>query len=118
MTVEEIAAHTRIDPWFLDGLRRMVEAEDAFAGRDVAAITAEELRGGRSASASPTARSPRRMACDGGRRSATGAASSASLPVYKTIDTCAAEFEARDAVLLLDLRGGERVDPDGPPRRS
>src|SRR6185369_1541020 len=45
MTVEEASARTRIDPWFLDGLRRMVEAEDAFAGRDVAAVTAEELRG-------------------------------------------------------------------------
>src|SRR5262249_28195990 len=33
MTVEGIAAKTRIDPWFLDAMRQMVETESSFAGR-------------------------------------------------------------------------------------
>ena len=32
MSVDDVASHTRIDPWFLDGVRRMVETEEAFAG--------------------------------------------------------------------------------------
>jgi len=92
MTVEEAAARTRIDPWFLDGLRRMVEAEDAFAGRDVAAVTAEELRAAKRLGLSDRALA-RRMECAEqavrDRRRELGV-----IPVYKTIDTCAAEFEA------------------------
>jgi hypothetical protein len=38
--VDAVAALTRIDPWFLDGVRRMVEAEDAFEGLELASIRA------------------------------------------------------------------------------
>src|SRR5215470_8104821 len=33
MSVEEVARHTRIDPWFLDAIRKMVEEEGALSGR-------------------------------------------------------------------------------------
>ena len=108
LTVDEVAASTRIDPWFLDGVRRMVDAEEAVRGVPRAGGRRASGCATRSAWASRTGARARRWACSEAavreRRRALGV-----LPVFKTIDTCAAEFEARDAVLLLDLRGGERI---------
>jgi carbamoyl-phosphate synthase large subunit len=92
MTVEEISERTRIDPWFLDAIRRMVEAERSLADRRPADIPREEL-----ARAKRFGLSDRTIARATGstekdvraRRREVGLA-----PVYKTIDTCAAEFEA------------------------
>ncbi len=92
MSVEEVAAHTRIDPWFLDGVRRMVEAEESFTGRDLAAVSREELREAKRLGLSDRALA-RRVGVDepsvAARRRELGL-----VPVYKTIDTCAAEFQA------------------------
>ncbi len=92
MDVAEIACHTRIDPWFLDGVRRMVEAEEWFAGRTPADVSAEELRSAKRLGISDRSMARKMGVPEGdvrGRRRALGIA-----PVYKTIDTCAAEFEA------------------------
>ena len=92
MTVDEVAAHTRIDPWFLDGVRRMVETEASFSGREVAAVEREELY-----SAKRLGLSDRTLARAMGSNEAAVRARRRELgilPVYKTIDTCAAEFEA------------------------
>ncbi len=93
MSVEEIAGHTRIDPWFLDGIRRMVETEDSFAGRQVGDVGREDLREAKRLGLSDRALA-QKMGCDEqvvrARRKELGV-----LPVYKTIDTCAAEFEAQ-----------------------
>ncbi len=92
VSVEEVAARTRIDPWFLDGMRRMVEVEESFAGRDLAVVSREELRDAKRLGLSDRALA-RRMGVDersvGAKRRELGL-----VPVYKTIDTCAAEFEA------------------------
>ena len=105
---------TRIDPWFLDGVRRMVEAEEAFAGRDRAReVSRDELRDAKRLGLSDRALA-RKMGCDEATVRRAAAAQLGIVPVFKTIDTCAAEFEAQTPVLLLDLRGRERVDPDGP----
>jgi carbamoyl-phosphate synthase large subunit len=45
MTVEEIAASTRIDPWFLDAIRNMIETERSFSGRRIPDVSAGEWRG-------------------------------------------------------------------------
>ncbi len=93
MSVEEVASHTRIDPWFLDGVRRMVETEEGFAGARVEGIDRERLRAAKRLGLSDRALA-RQMGCGEGelraRRKALGV-----VPVYKTIDTCAAEFEAQ-----------------------
>jgi carbamoyl-phosphate synthase large subunit len=92
MSVEEVARHTRIDPWFLDAVRRMVEVERSFECRDPAAVSREELRDAKRLGLSDRSLA-RRMGCPEsvvrGRRRELSV-----LPVYKTIDTCAAEFEA------------------------
>ena len=93
MSVEDIAQHTKIDPWFLDGIRRMVEAEEGFSGRCLAGASREELWSAKRLGLSDSALA-RKMGSDEhavrARRRELGVT-----PVYKTIDTCAAEFEAQ-----------------------
>ncbi len=93
LDVDAVSALTRIDPWFLDGVRRMVDAEDAFAGRDCGAVSRDELRDAKRLGLSDRALA-RQMGCDEAavreRRRQLDI-----VPVFKTIDTCAAEFEAQ-----------------------
>jgi carbamoyl-phosphate synthase large subunit len=90
LDVDAVAASTRIDPWFLDGVRRMVDAEEAFTGVSVAEVPRERLREAKRLGLSDRALA-RKMGCSESavreRRLALGLT-----PVFKTIDTCAAEF--------------------------
>jgi carbamoyl-phosphate synthase large subunit len=93
MSVDEVAEHTRIDPWFLDAIRKMVEEEGALAGRATADLSREQLSHAKRLGLSDRAIARAMGGTDEGavraRRRELGV-----LPVYKTIDTCAAEFEA------------------------
>ncbi len=92
MTVEEIAASTRIDPWFLDAIRTMIETERGFSGRRLLDVSREEWRGAKRLGLSDRSLARVLGAEERGvreRRQALGVS-----PVFKTIDTCAAEFEA------------------------
>jgi len=88
MAVEEIASLSRIDPWFLHQIRELVEFEDILLGDPSPARLREAKRLGFSdrqlaSMLRTTAGEIRR------RRRELGI-----LPVYKLVDTCAAEFEA------------------------
>jgi carbamoyl-phosphate synthase large subunit len=99
MSVDEVARRTCIDPWFLDVIRQMVREETGLAGRSPESLSREELRRGKRLGLSDSAIA-RAMAADGNRTPITEAAvrrrrgELGVAPVYKTIDTCAAEFEA------------------------
>jgi carbamoyl-phosphate synthase large subunit len=92
MSIEEIAAQTSIDPWFLDAVRKMVAAERAFSGRKLAEVTCRELRDAKRLGLSDRSLA-RSLVTDEPsvreRRRELGVE-----PVFKRIDTCAAEFEA------------------------
>jgi carbamoyl-phosphate synthase large subunit len=92
MSIEEIAAQTSIDPWFLDAVRRMVAAERAFSGRKLAEVTCRELFDAKRLGLSDRSLA-RSLVTDEPsvreRRRELGVE-----PVFKRIDTCAAEFEA------------------------
>jgi carbamoyl-phosphate synthase large subunit len=93
MSVEEVAGYTRIDPWFLDAVFQMVEEERGLSGRGVADLSREDLlrakRLGLSDRAIARALGGTDEAAVRARRKELGVT-----PVFKTIDTCAAEFEA------------------------
>jgi carbamoyl-phosphate synthase large subunit len=92
MTVDEVADRTRIDPWFLDVIRKMVGEETCLAGRSPESLSRNELRRAKRLGLSDSAiarATGSTEAAVAGRRRELGVA-----PVYKTIDTCAAEFEA------------------------
>ncbi|MEP6471195.1 MAG: carbamoyl-phosphate synthase large subunit [Acidobacteriota bacterium] len=92
MTISEVAERTRIDPWFLDAIEKMVREEKCLARRTPASLSAAELRRWKRLGLSDGALA-RAMGCAEAdvraRRRELGV-----IPVYKTIDTCAAEFEA------------------------
>ena len=92
MSVEEIAARTSIDPWFLDPIARMVAGEEAFAGRKLVEVSREQWREAKRLGLSDRSLA-RCLVTDESsvreRRRKLGIE-----PVFKTIDTCAAEFEA------------------------
>jgi len=92
MSVDEVADRTRIDPWFLDAIRKVVREEKCLAGKSPATLSREEVR-----------RCKRLGLSDAAIGRATGCGEAAVrarrrelgvFPVSKTIDTCAAEFEA------------------------
>jgi carbamoyl-phosphate synthase large subunit len=92
MSVEEIFELTAIDPWFLDKLQELLETEKFLKRTPLKSLTQQQLfavkRQGFSdrqiAFATKTTEDDVRA-----YRKSLGV-----IPVYKTVDTCAAEFEA------------------------
>ena len=97
MSLEEVHQHTKIDPWFLSQIKEIVDTELAIEKRTLAELGADEIR-----SLKRMGFSDRRLAhlLKSGetqvreRRHALGIR-----PVYKRVDTCAAEFATRTAYM-------------------
>jgi len=97
MKLEEIHGHSQIDPWFLAQIEVIVEAENGLRSRTLATLQAEELRGFK------------RMGFADSRLAALLDSSEAEVrmarqkhgirPVYKRIDSCAAEFASSTAYM-------------------
>ncbi|HVM12302.1 MAG TPA: carbamoyl-phosphate synthase large subunit, partial [Actinomycetota bacterium] len=93
LTVEEVAAASRIDPWFVDQIAQMGEVAEALRGRRLARLDEDHLREAKRAGLSD-----RRVAAilRTGEREVRAARRAAGVePVYKTVDTCAGEFAAK-----------------------
>ncbi len=97
MTLEEVHQHTKIDPWFLAQIKEIVDVELVLETRTLEGITGDELR-----RLKRMGFSDRRLATLlkvteselRGRRHALGIR-----PVYKRVDTCAAEFATHTAYM-------------------
>ncbi len=101
-TLEEIFALTKIDPWFLENVRRIV-AEEAAIAADLEPLDAERLR-----SWKRMGFSDRRLAALRGRSESEIRARRIALgvrAVYKTVDTCGAEFAAHTPYLYSTYEG-------------
>ena len=96
-TLEEVFNLTKIDPWFLAQIEDIVRTEKSLAGRSLKAIKADDLRG-----LKRKGFSDRRLAGLLGtdetavrlHRHALGVR-----PVFKRVDTCAAEFATSTAYM-------------------
>jgi carbamoyl-phosphate synthase large subunit len=97
MTLDEAYAASKIDPWFLDQIQQLIEAEQALAGRMLGDLNRDELwhlkragfsdrRLGKLLNTDQHAVRARRNELD-------------IHPVYKRVDTCAAEFATQTAYL-------------------
>jgi carbamoyl-phosphate synthase large subunit len=111
MTVDEIYAISNIDPWFLREMRMIVELERGIVakGEAITQCTAAELRRWKRAGFSD-----RQMAA------LTGATETAVRehrhaigvrPVYKRVDTCAAEFEATTPYMYSTYEQENEAEP-------
>src|SRR5439155_1882842 len=97
MSIEEVFEHTKIDRWFLAQIKEIVDAELAVEKRQLPELSADELRDlkrmgfsdRRLAHLLQTTETDVRE-----RRHALGIR-----PVYKRVDTCAAEFSTRTAYM-------------------
>ncbi|WP_087686756.1 carbamoyl-phosphate synthase large subunit [Pandoraea sp. PE-S2R-1] len=97
MSLEEVYAETAIDPWFLAQLEAIIKKEKALGGRTLESLTTEELR-----FLKQSGFSDRRLAkLLGTDQTAVRKARIAQnvRPVYKRVDTCAAEFATNTAYM-------------------
>jgi carbamoyl-phosphate synthase large subunit len=96
-SLAKIAELTRIDPWFLAQLEELVQQEDQVRAEGLGALTAERLRvlkrkGFSDSRLAHLLDMPEKAIRD--KRHELGV-----LPVYKRVDTCAAEFATSTAYL-------------------
>ncbi|HYU14949.1 MAG TPA: carbamoyl-phosphate synthase large subunit, partial [Candidatus Acidoferrum sp.] len=104
MSVEEAHRLSRIDPWFLDQLKSVLDAETELAQRVGQAGGVERLAPAEWRRFKQLGLSDRRIAELAGAPGAEEAVRTAreaagAVPVYKRVDTCAAEFEAHTPYL-------------------
>ena len=109
MSVEEIHSHTKIDPWFLAQIKEIVDTELKLETRTLADLSRDELLG-----VKRMGFSDRRLAYllkvgesdVRARRHAQGLR-----PVYKRVDTCAAEFATRTAYMYSTYEDECEAEP-------
>jgi carbamoyl-phosphate synthase large subunit len=96
MTVREVARTTTMDPWFLHQIKQITDEIKAIGGLGIDEVTADQLR-----TAKRMGISDERLAAVWGLTGAEGTAKVRALrkklgvmPVFKLVDTCAAEFES------------------------
>ncbi len=111
-SIAEIHRLTHIDPWFLDQFRQMVETEEWVRGREVSSLSDEEIRLVKRSGISDL----RLAELTGlGRAGETEVWEERKrrgiLPVYKCVDTCAAEFESYTPYLYSSYDQEDEVPP-------
>ena len=92
MTVDEIFELTNIDPWFLDKLFDLLETEKSLKRSSLKELTEEKLLAVKKKGFSDRQIAYATKTTEDEVR--THRKSLNVIPVYKTVDTCAAEFEA------------------------
>jgi carbamoyl-phosphate synthase large subunit len=111
MTLDEIFDETAIDPWFLAQIEQIVQTERALVGRTLASLSKDEVR-----YLKKKGFSDKRLAKLLGTnqhevrhvRRALGVR-----PVYKRVDTCAAEFATQTAYMYSSYDEECEAEPTG-----
>ena len=97
MSAQEVFEETSIDPWFLAQIEEIVATEKAIAGRTLPSLSPEEMRFVKAKGFSDRRLAKLLRADEAAvrlRRHELGVR-----PVYKRVDTCAAEFATQTAYL-------------------
>ena len=97
MSLDEVFEETAIDPWFLAQIEQLIQIEQSLTSRTLEALSADELR-----HLKRKGFSDRRIAKLLGTNQHEVRARRHALnvrPVYKRVDTCAAEFSTQTAYL-------------------
>ncbi len=99
MSVDEVHQLSAIDPWFLRQLHELVAQSQTLERAGLKGVTdAQQLEAAKQHGLLRS-RTSRAAEGVGDARSASAAMARASRPVYKRVDTCAAEFEAHTPYL-------------------
>ncbi|MGH2723154.1 MAG: carbamoyl-phosphate synthase large subunit [Actinomycetota bacterium] len=113
-TVDEVAAASRIDPWFVDQIAEVDEVAGGLSGRRLSQVSGPDL-----AAAKRVGLSDRRLArlLGAGEGEVRAARRMAGVrPVFKTVDTCAGEFPARTPYYYSTYERESEVRPGRRPR--
>jgi len=108
---DEIQRETAIDPWFLREIAEIIEAEQRLQGRTLVSLSEPELRGYKQMGFSD-----KRLATLLGTNQHAVRAKRHELnvrPVYKRVDTCAAEFATETAYLYSTYDEECEAEPTG-----
>ncbi|HZP39887.1 MAG TPA: carbamoyl-phosphate synthase large subunit, partial [Candidatus Binatia bacterium] len=110
MSVAAVADSTKIDPWFLRHIHEIVREERALTGQSLDALSPERLRALKQQGFADV-RLARLLDTTEDAVRATREAARIE-PVYKTVDTCGAEFEAYTPYLYSTYEpGGDEAKP-------
>ncbi len=111
LDIREVHEHCRIDPWFLDQIKRLVDEEAVIRREGAAALTAGRLR------------DLKRMGFSDSRLATLVDTTEQAIrelrhrhqvrPVYKRVDSCAAEFAATTAYLYSTYEDECEANPTG-----
>src|SRR5512145_3329956 len=111
MSVEEVFAISKIDPWFLVQIEDLIRQEQALAGHTLESLSADHLRALKR-SGFADARLARLLGIDDesvrAYRHALGVR-----PVFKRVDTCAAEFATNTAYMYSTYEEECEAEPTG-----
>jgi carbamoyl-phosphate synthase large subunit len=109
MSVEELYSITKIDPWFLENISQIIQFEKAIQTRDARRLTPDVLSEAKRMGFSDV-RLAQLLGCSEDdirlQREQQGI-----VPVYKTVDTCAAEFVAHTPYLYSTYEGEDEARP-------
>ena len=109
MGLEEIYGYSGVDPWFLVQIKDIVDDESSLMGRSIESIGFDELRRLKRKGFSD-ARLAKLLAIDEG--SVRAHRQQLDLrPVYKRVDTCAAEFSSATAYMYSTYEEECEADP-------
>jgi carbamoyl-phosphate synthase large subunit len=97
MSLEEVHQHTSIDPWFLIQIQEIIELERVIASRTLNSLSASELRFVKQKGFSDRRLAKLMNISPTDVRLARHALS--VRPIYKRVDTCAAEFSTNTAYM-------------------
>ena len=109
MTVDEIHGMTSIDPWFLAQMKELIDIEGRVAETTLDALSADDLR-----YLKKKGFSDKRLAKLMGTKEDAVRTKRHELnirPVYKRVDTCAAEFETKTAYLYSTYQDENEAQP-------
>ena len=118
-SVEEVADITKIDPWFLQQIRYMVSLENRTEGQSLEAITHDDLYELKQAGFSDyqiawmLSQSDGRVTEEQVRRKRK---EMGLIPVFKLVDTCAAEFPAETPYYYSSYEGESESDTSERPK--
>ena len=111
MSVDEVHALSKIDPWFLVQIEDLLQQEKSLAGRTLESLGADELRSLKR-SGFADARLAKLLGTDAGAMRAYRRALGVR-PVFKRVDTCAAEFATNTAYMYSTYEEECEAQPTG-----
>lgn len=113
-TVEEVHALTNIDPWFLREIEKIVACEKSLEGRDLSALGKEDLLAAKQQGLSDEQIAFITKSDANAVRSVRKALG--VIPSFKSVDTCAAEFESFTPYYYKTYDAQDEVMPAEKPR--